>query len=166
MSAATTAPASERPPANARTIRRGHRFDDFVPGRTFEHRRRRTVLESDNALFTTLTLHYNPLYLDREHARACGLRDIAVNPLLVFNVVFGLSVEDLSEGGGPFLGIEGLEYGPTVYAGDTLRARSTVVLARPSGSHDGYGVVTWETEGLNQHDARVVGFRRTNLVRR
>lgn len=159
-------PATDQLPANARAILRGHVFDDFIPGRTFEHLQRRTVLESDNALFTTLTLHYNPLYLDREHARSCGLRDIAVNPLLVFNLVFGFSVEDLSEGGGPFLGIEALEYGATVYAGDTLRARSTVVTARLSASHEGYGIVTWETEGLNQHDARVVGYRRSNLVKR
>lgn len=153
-------------PSAARPLLRGHRFADFTPGRVFEHRQRRTVLESDNALFTTLTLHYNPAYLDREYARDCGLRDIAVNPMLVFNLVFGLSVEDLSEGGGPFLGIEELEYGEVVYAGDTLRAQSAVVAARVSAKHEDYGIVTWETVGMNQREDRVVSYRRSNLVRR
>jgi acyl dehydratase len=145
---------------------KGHVLPDFTVGRVFEHERRKTVLESENALFTTLTLHYNPAYLDREHARALGFRDIVVNPLLVLNIAFGISVEDLSEGGGPFLGIEDVEFGPAVYAGDTLSARSTVVSSRPSGSHPLYGVVTWRTEGFNQRAECVVRFERSNLVKR
>jgi itaconyl-CoA hydratase len=162
----TNAPETARPPANATRIVRGHVFDDFTVGRSFEHQQRKTVLESENALFTTLTLHYNPNYLDREQARANGHAHIVVNPLLVFNTVFGLSVEDLSEGGGPFLGIDALEYGATVYAGDTLRARSRVVSARLSSKHEHYGIVSWETEGLNQRGEKVIGFRRSNLVKR
>jgi len=84
----------------------------------------------------------------------------------VFNTVFGLSVEDLSEGGGPFLGVEALTYGDTVYPGDTLRARSTVIASRLSEKHPLHGIVTWQTEGLNQDDATVIAFRRSNLVRR
>ena len=113
------------PPRAATWLVHGHTLADFTVGRVFEHGRRRTLLESDNALFTTLTLHYNPLYLDREYARAAGFDDILMNPLLVFNTVFGMSVEDLSEGGGPFLGVEALEYGAAVHAGDTLQASST-----------------------------------------
>lgn len=153
-------------PAAAIYLARGHRFEDFAIGRDFEHSQRKTILESDNSLFTTLTMHYNPLYLDKTRAAELGHRDIVVNPLLVFNLVFGLSVEDLSEGGGPFLGIEGLEYGVPVYAGDTLRGRSTVISARLSSKHEQYGIVMWETEGFNQQDECVVKYRRSNLVRK
>lgn len=153
-------------PTNAILLARGHRYEDFSDGHVFEHSQRKTVLESDNALFTTLTMHYNPLYLDRTRAAALGHRDIVVNPLLVFNLVFGLSVEDLSEGGGPFLGIEALEYGVVVYAGDTLRSRSKVISARLSNKHEQYGIVTWETEGFNQRDERVIIYRRSNLVKK
>jgi itaconyl-CoA hydratase len=153
-------------PADATLLVRGHTLADFEVGRIFEHRQRKTVLESDNALFTTLTLHYNPLYLDRERAKAAGFRDIVVNPLLVFNTIFGISVEDLSEGGGPFLGVEALGYGVTVYAGDTLSARSAVLAARLSSKHEHHAIVTWATQGFNQVGERVVGFNRTNLVRR
>ena len=153
-------------PANEIFLARGHRYEDFTIGRVFEHAQRKTVLASDNALFTTLTMHYNPLYLDKTRAVAMGHRDIVVNPLLVFNLVFGLSVEDLSEGGGPFLGIENLEYGVIVHADDTLHARSTVISARLSSKHEQYGIVTWETEGFNQRDEMVVKYRRSNLVKK
>jgi len=154
------------PPASATLIVHGHTFADFAVGRTFDHQQRRTVLESDNALFTSLTMHYNPLYLDREFAKAAGYRDIVVNPLLVFNTIFGISVEDLSEGGGPFLGVEKLEYGVAVHPGDTLRARSTVLSGRLSAKHDQYAIVAWATQGRNQSGEQVIAFNRTNLVRR
>jgi itaconyl-CoA hydratase len=158
--------ASPAPPANAIRILRGHTYEDFQIGRVFQHRQRKTMLEGDNALFTTLTMHYNPLYLDREQATAAGFRDIPINPLLVFNTVFGISVEDLSEGGGPFLGVDGLEYGDPVYAGDTLQASSTVLSARLSARHEHYAIVSWTTRGCNQSGAQVIVFSRTNLVRR
>lgn len=144
---------------------RGNRFEDFTPGRTFEHHWGRTLTQAENALFTTLTLHYNPLYYNREYAHAHDHPDMPLNPMLVFNTVFGLSVEDLSEGGGPFLGIEELTFHQPVYPGDTLTARSTVVEGRESSTHKGMGIVTWHTEGFNKNGDRVIDFRRTNLVR-
>jgi itaconyl-CoA hydratase len=153
-------------PVGATRIVRGHTLADFAVGRVFEHRQRKTLLDSDNALFTTLTLHYNRQYLDREFARAAGFRDIVINPLLVFNLVFGISVEDLSEGGGPFIGMAALQYGAPVYAGDTLSARSTVLAARLSNKHPNYGIVTWATQGFNQTAVSVIAFERTNLVQR
>jgi itaconyl-CoA hydratase len=144
---------------------RGNRLEDFTPGRRFEHHWGRTLTQAENALFTTLTLHYNPVYTNLEYARAHGHPDMPINPMLVFNTVFGLSVEDLSEGGGPFLGIEDLTFHKTVYPGDTLTARSTVVDARISESHAGMGIATWHTEGFNKAGDRVIDFKRTNLVK-
>ena len=151
--------------ARAKLWPKGNRLEDFTPGRVFRHHWGRTINHGDNALFVTLTLHYNPLYTNAEYARAHGHPDVVVCPLLVFNTVFGLSVEDLSEGGGPFLGVEELQYFAPVYPGDTLTARSTVIDARASKSHKGYGIATWATEGFNQHGVRVVAYRRSNLVR-
>ncbi len=86
--------------------------------------------------------------------------------MLVLCIVVGLSVEDLSEAGGPFLGIDELTFHRAVHPGDTLTARSTVVEARESQSRPASGIVTWHTEGLNQRDELVVDYRRTNLVAR
>jgi acyl dehydratase len=143
---------------------KGHCYEDFEPGRTFEHHWGRTLNHGDNSFFTTVTLHFNPLYTNAEFAKAHGHPDVVVNPLLVFTTVFGLTVEDLSEGGGAFLGVEALTYGAPVYPGDTLTARSTVIDRRESASNKSMGIVTWHTQGFNQKGARVIEFKRTNLV--
>ncbi|WP_326535577.1 MaoC family dehydratase [Pseudorhodoferax sp.] len=150
--------------AQAQLRPRGNRYEDFEPGRRFVHHWGRTVTAADNTLFSTLTLHYNPHYTNEAYAQAHGHRTVPVNPLLVFNTVFGLSVEDLSEGGGPFLGVDALRYLVDVYPGDTLYARSEVLAARLA-SRPGYGIVTWHTTGANQHGQDVITFHRSNLVR-
>ena len=85
---------------------RGNRYEDFTIGRVFKHHWGRTITDADSILFTTLTLGYNPIYFNADYAQAHGHERLVVNPLLVFNTVFGLTVEDLSEGGGPFLGVD------------------------------------------------------------
>jgi acyl dehydratase len=145
---------------------KGRLFEDFHVGQTFDHHWGRTISEADTTLFTTLTLAYNPLYFNREYAKAHGHPDIVVNPQLVFNVVLGLSVEDCSEIGGPFLGVYELTYDRPVYPGATIVARTETVEVRPSGSNPTNGIVTWRTEGFDAAGDRVVGFRRSNLVRR
>jgi acyl dehydratase len=81
------------------------------------------------------------------------------------STVFGLTVEDLSEGGGPFLGVNQLTYHKPVYPGDSLRAESIVLDRRLSDSHKGFGIVTWHTRGFNQREEEIIDLKRTNLVR-
>lgn len=147
----------------ARTWRKGHTYEDFEPGRVFTHHWGRTITEADNILFTTMTQAYNPMYFNAPFAKAHEHPSMLVNPLLVFCVVFGLSVEDLSEAGGPFLGIDDLTFHTPVYPGATLTARSTVADRRESQSRAGQGIVTWHTEGFDQTDELVVDFKRSNL---
>jgi itaconyl-CoA hydratase len=144
---------------------RGNRYENFDIGRCFTHHWGRTVTATDNTLFSTLTLHYNPHYTNEAFAVAHGHPTTPVNPLLVFNTVFGLSVEDLSEGGGPFLGVDELSYLETVYPGDTLYARSEVIVKRLTTNRPGYGIVTWRTRGTNQRGDEVIAFKRSNLVK-
>ena len=139
-------------------------FRDFVPGRVFEHQWARTVTEADNVLFTTLTLSYNPLYFDDVYARTLGHPSVVLNPMLILLTTFGLSVEDLSETGGPLLGIESVQYLQPCYPGDTVRARSVVVNARGSRSRPRMGIVHWRTTGSSQRGVDVVEFERSNLI--
>jgi acyl dehydratase len=150
--------------AKARRWAKGNQYEDFSIGQVFEHHWGRTINESDNSLFSSLTLSYNPAYFNAEFAGAHGHPGILVNPNLVFLTVFGLSVQDLSEAGGLFLGVEELTFRQSVYPGDTLTARSTVVDMRESESRPNVGIVTWHTEGFNQRDERVIDFRRSNFV--
>lgn len=145
---------------------KGRLFEDFEIGQRFEHHWGRTICESDTILFSTLTLAFNPLYFNREYAIAHGHPDIVVNPQLLFNIVLGLSVEDCSEIGGPFLGVFDLTYHRSVYPGETIRAASETVDARLSSSNPANGVVTWNTWGVDKNGTHVVSFRRSNIVRR
>jgi itaconyl-CoA hydratase len=152
--------------ARARPWRRGNTFEDFKVGQKYRHHWGRTLTASDNVLFTTLTLHYNPLYTNADYARARGFPDLVVCPLLLFNTVFGLSVEDLSEGGGPFLGVDRLTYRRPVIVGETVYADSEVVDQRETTSRPGYGIVTWRTRGTTARGDTVLEYQRANLVRK
>ncbi len=142
---------------------KGNQYEDFTVGQELVHHWGRTINASDNSLFSTLTLHFNPLYFNLEYAKAHGHPDIVVNPLLVFNTIIGLSVQDLSEMGGPFLGIDNMTFHKPVYPNDTLTAVSTVVDKRASSSRPKTGIVTWHTKGFNQRAELVIDLHRTNL---
>lgn len=151
----------------ARLVEKGNVFEDFAVGQVFEHHWGRTLTQAENALYSTLTLHYNPHYFNREYARAHGHSDTLLNPLLIFNTVFGLSVEDLSEAGmGPFLGVEELTHHRPVLAGATLSARSTVVAIRDTRKWPDFGIVTWHTQGFQSDAELIIDFKRSNLIRR
>ncbi|WP_312596802.1 MaoC family dehydratase [Brevundimonas sp.] len=154
------------PRERAKLWPKGRLYDDFQVGQTFHHHWGRTILASDAALFSSLTLAYNPLYFNRAYAIAHGHPDIVVNPQLAFNVVLGLSVEDCSEIGGPFLGIFDLNYYKQIYANTTITARSETVEMRLSESDPRNGIVTWRTEGFDEAGDCILAFRRSNLVRR
>ena len=147
------------------TAKKGRQFEDFTEGQVFNHHWGRTVTAGDNVWFSTQTLSFNPMYFNEPYAESLGHKAMVVNPLLVFNIAFGMSVEDLSEGGGLFLGVDECKFLKPLYVGDTLVARSTVVDKRLSKSNKRAGIVTWLTEGLNQHDEKVIEFKRTNFVR-
>ena len=152
----------------ARAVKRTeiHPYEFFEEGQVYEHHWGRTISSAENSLFSTLTLNFNPLYFNREYAREHGHPSTVICPMLVFNTVFGMSVQDLSEAGGFFLGIEDLEYNQPVYPDDTLTATSEVLGKRVSGSDPFHGIVTWRTIGRNQHGDEVITFTRTNLVKK
>lgn len=147
-----------------RLVPKGRAFEDFALGQVFEHHWGRTLGASDNALFTSVTLAFTPLYFNAEYARAHGHPDTVLHPLLALCSVVGLSVEDLSEAGGPFLGIEQVEFQRPVYPGDTLTARSEVIGMRESEKRPAFGIVTWRSEGRNQKGEQVLSYQRSNLV--
>jgi len=148
-----------------RKIERGHYFEDFEVGHLFQHHWGRTINEGDNSLFSTVTMNFNPIYFNREYARGLGYQDVVVNHMLVMNVVFGLSVEDLSERAIAHLGYEKLKYLTTVYCGDTLTSESLVLSKRDTSRPD-RGVVKFRTSGYNQRGEKVLEYERPVLIRK
>ena len=120
--------------------RKGNRYEDFSEGQVFPHHWGRTLSAGDNNLFATAALRFLPLYTNAEYARSCGHPDQVIDPLLVLCTVVGLSVEDLSEAGGPFLGVEEVVFHQPVYPGDTVTATSTVHSKRESASRPHFGM--------------------------
>lgn len=139
-------------------------FEDFTEGQTFEHHWGRTINHGDNSLFSSLTMTANPIYFNADHATKLGHDGTIVHHLLAFNIVFGMSVEDLSEAGGAFLGVENLKFHEEVAPGDTLYADSTVLGKRRSDSRPHQGVVHWHTEGSRPDGTVVLEYERKNLV--
>ena len=144
--------------------RRGNQFEDFEVDQVFKHHWGRTLTAGDATLFSSVALRYCPLYVNAEYAKSEGHRDMVVDPMLVLATVIGLSVEDLSEVGGPFLGVNEVEFGADVYPNDTITCMSKVIDKRQSASRPDTGIVTWSTSAKNQSGKVVVKYQRTNLV--
>jgi acyl dehydratase len=151
-------------PSEFRLVRRGHQYEDFAVGQEFDHHWGRTLTAVDNTIFGAATCNWNPMYGNAEYARAHGHPDAVLNPMLVLCTVVGMSVEDLSEGGGPFLGVERCRFHRPVYPGQTITARSKVTAMRDSKSRPTSGTVTWHTEAFDEHNELVLEFDRTNLI--
>ena len=161
----TGAPRSADPVLADFPVRqRGAYFEKFEVGAVLEHHWGRTLSAADNTLFSTALANWIPMHLDVEFAKAHGHPDVQVNPMLVLCTVIGLSVEDLSEGGGPFLGVDDCVFPRPVYPGDTLTARSEVLATRESRSRPDAGIVTWRTTGVNQRGEVVCQYVRSNLI--
>lgn len=129
----------------------GKYFEELEIGMTFAHQPARTVTETDNLLFTALTLNPQPLHLDAEFARRTQHGQILVNSIFTLGLVVGLSVGDTTLGttlGN--LGFERTTFPNPVFIGDTISVRSSVVDKRESRSRPDRGIVTFEHEGINQ----------------
>lgn len=143
---------------------KGNKFEDFSEGQEFQHHWGRTITSGESGLFSTTILAYTPIYTNDDYAKESGYSGMLAHPLLVLCTVVGMSVEDLSEAGGPFLGVNDVTFHEPVYPGDTIYAKSTVTSARESASRPTHGIVTWRTEGRNQNGLLVIDYERTNLV--
>src|SRR5712691_6896347 len=84
-------------PETRRVIERGRYYEDFKVGDVYRHHWGRTLTDGEAQLFATATMNAVPLYFNKLHAQALGHEAPPVHPLLVMNVVFGMTVEDLSE---------------------------------------------------------------------
>lgn len=145
----------------------GKYFDQWQVGDRIEHDIRRTVTETDNLLFSTMTHNPQPLHLDVEAAKASGFGQILVNSTFTFSLLVGLSVGDTTVGTlVANLGFTDVITPKPVFIGDTLRARSEVTELRESKSRPEAGIVTFAHEMLNQRDELVCRCLRSALLQK
>jgi acyl dehydratase len=144
----------------------GRHYDEWQVGDRIEHPIRRTVTETDNLLFSTLTHNPQPLHIDAEAAKASEFGQILVNGTFTFSLMIGLSVAETTLGTlVANLGYDKLVMPKPVFLGDTLRVESEVTELRPSKSRPGSGIVTFEHRALNQRDEVVCSCLRMALLK-
>lgn len=144
----------------------GKYFDQWTVGETLIHEIRRTVTETDNLLFSTMTHNPQPLHIDAEAARASEFGQILVNGTFTFALMVGLSVGDTTLGTlVANLGYDRLVMPKPVFIGDTLRAETEVTELKPSTSRPGAGIITFTHRLLNQRDEVVCQCLRMALIK-
>jgi len=145
----------------------GRWFEDLPVGLSVKHAITRTITETDNVLFTSLTMNPQPLHLDETFAAQTEFGQRLVNSLLTLSLLIGVTVYDLTLGTTiANLGFDSIGFPKPVFHGDTLRAESEVVAARLSQKRPDAGIVTFEHRAYNQRGELIAHCRRAALMRR
>ena len=141
----------------------GNFLEDFEVGLVIKHAVPRTIWDGDMALYVALYGDRRPLHCARDFAQSLGFERETVHDLLVFHIVFGRAVPDVSLNSPANLGYAEVRFLKPVYTGDTLHAE-TEVIGRRETSRPGLGIVWVHTRGFNQHGETVLQFYRWAMV--
>lgn len=140
-------------------------FEELEPGLVIDHATRRTVTETDNVLFCSMTLNLAPLHIDAEYAKDTIYGERLVNSLFILGLVTGITVPDTTQGttlGN--LGFKDVTFPKPVFHGDTIHVRTEVLDKRESKSRDDSGIVFFRHLGINQRDEIVCECHRAGLM--
>jgi acyl dehydratase len=142
-------------------------FNELTVGQRFEHPIRRTVTETDNLLFTTLSHNPAQLHLDAEYMKDSEYGQILVNSCFTLSLMVGVSVGDTTLGTAVAnLGWDEVRFPKPVFVGDTLNIVTEVLELRESKSRPEAGIVTFKHEAWNQRGELVASCKRSGLQRK
>jgi acyl dehydratase len=142
-------------------------FEQLAAGLIIDHATRRTVTETDNVLFTTMTMNPAQIHLDADYCARTEFGQPLVNSIFTLGLMIGLSVGDTTLGTTiANLGMTDVGFPAPVFVGDTIKARTTVKETRISKSRDDAGIVTFEHQAFNQKDQLVARCLRAALMLR
>lgn len=140
-------------------------FEEFNEGQVFDHPIRRTVTETDNVLFTTMTHNPAALHLDAEYMKDSEFGQVLVNSCLTLGLMVGISVNDTTHGTTVAnLGWDEVRFPKPVFHGDTLRIQTEVLETRLSKSRPDNGIVVFQHSAFNQHNDLVGQCKRSALM--
>ncbi len=143
----------------------GNFFEDFAVGQTLVHATPRTMTDGDRALYTALYGSRFAVQSADTFAHGIGYPKSPVDDLLVFHMVFGRTVSDISLNAVANLGYADCRFLMPVYPGDTLAATSDVIGLKEN-SNGKTGVVYVRTTGTNQRGETVLSYVRWVMVRK
>ncbi len=141
----------------------GNFFEDFRIGQVIRHATPRTVTTGDVALYTGVFGGRFAVQSSDAFAAAIGYPRSPVDDLLVFHIVFGKTVPDVSRNAVANLGYAGCYFRAPVYPGDTLSALSEVIGLKENSSRK-TGIVYVRTTGFNQDGTAVLEYVRWVMV--
>jgi len=141
-------------------------YEDFIEGEEIHHALSKTIFESDNNLFSLITMNHHPLHTNIDYAQKNQHGQILVVGTLVFSLVVGITVPDISGKAIANLGYEDVRHLAPVFINDTLYARTLIISKRESKSKPDRGIVYVETVGFNQNGIDVISFKRNVLVKK
>jgi acyl dehydratase len=141
-------------------------FEELLPGLVIQHAIRRTITESDNVIFTTMTMNPAWLHLDFDYAtNESEFGQPLVNSMLTIATVVGISVHETTLGTTVAnLGFQAITFPAPLFHGDTLRVETEVKAARLSKSRPTQGIVTLEHRAFNQKNVLVCRATRDALM--
>ena len=143
----------------------GRYFEDFEIGDVYKHWPGKTITEYDDHLFCMITMNHHPLHTNVHYAEnATQFKKNVVVGNLVYSLVLGMSVPDISGAAIANLEVETLQHKFPTFHGDTIHAETRVLDVQPSKSKPDRGIVTVESKGFNQHGQEVCYFRRRLMV--
>lgn len=141
-------------------------YEDFEVGSVITHSLSKTIFESDNNFFSLLTMNHHPLHTNLDYAAKSQHGKILVVGTLVFSLVVGMTVPDISGKAIANLEYESVKHLKPVFINDTIYARTTILDKRDSETKTDRGVVYVETVGFNQNGEDVLSFRRRVLIKK
>ena len=142
-------------------------FDELSVGQRFDHAIRRTVTETDNVLFTTLSHNPAQLHLDAEYMKGSEYGRVLVNSCFTLSLMVGVSVGDTTLGTAVAnLGWDEVRFPKPVFIGDTLNIVTVVLELRESKSRPDAGIVTFLHHAYNQRGELVASCKRSGLQRK
>ncbi|GAA1344700.1 MaoC/PaaZ C-terminal domain-containing protein [Arthrobacter roseus] len=144
---------------------RGLYFDEIEIETVYAHKPGRTVTETDNVLFTTMTMNTQALHLDAAWSECQPFGQRLMNSMFTLATMVGQSVAQLTQGTiVAQLGLTDVMFPHPLYQGDTLYTETVVTAKRLSSSRPGQGIVTMTHTGRNQNGTVVASASRTCLM--
>lgn len=144
----------------------GFYYEQYKKGEVIQHSFTKTIFESDNNLFSLLTMNAHPVHTNIQYAETNQHGKILVVGTLVFSLVVGFTVQDISGKAIANLDYEKIEHLKPVFIGDTIHAETEIIDCRESKSKNDRGIIYVETRGYNQNDEMVIRFRRHVLIKK
>jgi 2-methylfumaryl-CoA hydratase len=143
----------------------GNFFEDFKVGQVIRHATPRTITTGDVALYNSIFGPRFAVQSSDAFARKIGYPRAPVDDLLIFHVIFGKTVPDISINAVANLGYANARFLAPVYPGDTLHAVSEIIGCKENSSRK-TGIVFVRTTGCKDDGSKVLEYVRWVMVQK